>query len=114
MNYKLSRRFVEKGVLNKGTFITASVKTKGIGIELTVVDKDLIVTELQETQCIAISPNEIGYQYSFPYKNIKRIEGMDVARVASSYSLNLDGSNKKTKGKPGRKPKNHQEISERI
>jgi len=105
MHQALACELIKKHVLKFETRIHTKVRSKGLAGEFVTVDKELIVTDINDTNGLGCAPREPNIIYPFNVSDIRLLEGMALDRLASVYELNEDGTPKKQGKKPGRKPK---------
>lgn len=110
---KIIEIFIEKGIIKHNTVITAMIKDYSLVFSNTSTInyflKDLfVIRALKENNDIKIICKYMDNDTKIVYVNsndIKKIDGMEIEKIAKVYGFNMDGSRILEKRKRGRKPK---------
>ncbi|MCS7316771.1 MAG: hypothetical protein NZZ41_00410 [Candidatus Dojkabacteria bacterium] len=109
MNKNLIEILIEKKVIKRNTIITCTVKDYSTNNLVSHFNKDLFVircikTENDEIKILGLCVKD-NKQYYINSTDIKKIDGMELEKIAKVYGLNIDGTPMTQKRKRGRKPK---------
>jgi hypothetical protein len=109
MHHNLAEALVTKGVIKYDTEVEATCITKDIsGMKRIDVVHTFLVKRIikQLNGDVIFDLAQInGERAKIKAEHILTIDGMDPARIANVYNLKVDGSEKTTGKKRGRKPK---------
>lgn len=110
MNPNLAQQLVELGVIAEDTKVTAMVQSSGIGGTPVKILKEIQISDITGTIVTGYNYREPDITWKADFRSITEVGGMDIKRLASCYELNLDGTVKPPRAKPGRKSKKEKEF----
>lgn len=105
MKKSLAKELIKRNILKYESKVTAKVRAKGLAGDPVTVKKILVLTDINDDECMGYNTSDPDVLYPVKYSNISRFEGMTLRRLAEAYNMNDDGTKRKTGKKPGRKPK---------
>lgn len=103
MQKNLAEALINKGIMKPGTLLYGHTETTGLGQTLQMVPLELMMENFDGT--IFTCRDRLGKQYSMHVGDVKEVDGMEPARLASVYNIKANGETKAAGKKRGRKPK---------
>lgn len=103
MKKQLAESLINRGIMKPGTLLYGFTQTSGLGQTLQTLPLELMMEEFDGT--IFYCRDRLGKKYTMNINDVKEVDGMDPARLASVFNIKADGGNKVAGKKRGRKPK---------
>ena len=103
MKKQLAEALINRGIMKPGTLLYGLTQTSGLGQTLQTLPLELMMEEFNGT--IFYCRDRLGKKYTMHIDDVKEVDGMEPARLASVFDIKADGSNKVAGKKRGRKPR---------
>ena len=103
MKKQLAEALINKGIMKPGTLLYGITETAGLGQIAQSIPLELMMENFVDN--IFYCRDRLGKKYIMHIDNVKEVDGMNPARLASVFNIKADGSNKVAGKKRGRKPK---------
>lgn len=103
MKKELAEALINRGIMKPGTLLYGLTETSGLGQTLQSVPLELMMEDFDGK--IFYCRDRVGKKYTMKLQEVREVDGMLPARLASVFNIKANGQNSVVGKKRGRKPK---------